>query len=397
LENEGEEVISTLGSFIDQTVFPAESLIFQRKSDQSDRFQVVYSTKNRDMVVPFTESILGVAAERNETIIINDTSERDEIIAVYERDIFNRDFIEKNNHSAAIFVPVRMNVSPVEFVFLCCFKRKNAISIIEKEILSAIAILIAHHFEVAGRQSAVDQAVAEAQRLLEMSKQAMLIANIMHDASDDLVAARDNLSIIFPRTEIEKGALKTSKDVIGEILAAAAHFRTIFGSVARQGRAGNIRAQSRVKLQEIRLYDLVAKLRAKHKEEIVSNKIYFQNKVPPDWITKCVYYLVQSAIDNVIKNSIYHVSLRTHVRRIIKITARRENGFEIISVQDNGLGVQEEQLEHICKPFFSTRGGMGLGLAIVSAAAEAHGGGIIVRSEPSKSFLVEIKLPVVGA
>ncbi len=54
-----------------------------------------------------------------------------------------------------------------------------------------------------------------------------------------------------------------------------------------------------------------------------------------------------------------------------------------ISVSDNGIGIEPEQMKQIFEPFFTTRpDGTGLGLAIVRQIVEAHNGTIIVdRSE----------------
>ncbi len=69
-----------------------------------------------------------------------------------------------------------------------------------------------------------------------------------------------------------------------------------------------------------------------------------------------------------------------------------------ISVQDNGLGIAEKDLERIFDPYFTTKAGrfqkgMGLGLATTHAIVERHGGHIAVDSSPGKGTIVDIYFP----
>ncbi len=61
-----------------------------------------------------------------------------------------------------------------------------------------------------------------------------------------------------------------------------------------------------------------------------------------------------------------------------------------ISVADNGKGMSEETVARAADPFFSTRETrkIGLGLALLSAAAEQAGGGMHVSSRPEEGSLV---------
>jgi len=70
-----------------------------------------------------------------------------------------------------------------------------------------------------------------------------------------------------------------------------------------------------------------------------------------------------------------------------------------LTIRDNGCGITEENLQHIFKPFWSTRkrsGGTGLGMAMVQRIVRWHDGRIDVSSEPGKGTEVCICLPAAG-
>jgi two-component system, NtrC family, sensor histidine kinase HydH len=65
-----------------------------------------------------------------------------------------------------------------------------------------------------------------------------------------------------------------------------------------------------------------------------------------------------------------------------------------VTISDTGMGIAEEDLELIFKPFHTTRAeGTGLGLAIVKRILEAHGGSMVVRSSPGVGTTFSIWLP----
>lgn len=84
----------------------------------------------------------------------------------------------------------------------------------------------------------------------------------------------------------------------------------------------------------------------------------------------------------------------------IKIDLKEENGNVIITIEDNGSGIPEENLEKIFEPFFTTKEigkGTGLGLATAYGIIKMHKGKISVESnnDPAKGatgtkFLIEI-------
>lgn len=71
--------------------------------------------------------------------------------------------------------------------------------------------------------------------------------------------------------------------------------------------------------------------------------------------------------------------------------------FVEISFQDNGPGIDAETMEHIFKPFFSTRiknESLGLGLFIAYNIVEELGGDIFVQSIPGESTTFSVYIPI---
>lgn len=85
----------------------------------------------------------------------------------------------------------------------------------------------------------------------------------------------------------------------------------------------------------------------------------------------------------------------------VSISATREDGFYIIHVTDNGIGIETAYMEKIFEVFqrLHSRGdhpGTGMGLAIVRKMVEHLGGAIVVASEPGVGSTFSIRLPIDG-
>ena len=77
----------------------------------------------------------------------------------------------------------------------------------------------------------------------------------------------------------------------------------------------------------------------------------------------------------------------------------RDAGQTVVSVRDNGPGVEESQLAHLTEPFFRTdasrqrsTGGVGLGLYLCKLVAQAHGGSLLIRNA-QPGLEVRVSLP----
>lgn len=71
--------------------------------------------------------------------------------------------------------------------------------------------------------------------------------------------------------------------------------------------------------------------------------------------------------------------------------------YLVVSVADNGVGMDTYTKSHAFEPFFTTKElgkGTGLGLASAFGTVKGHGGFIELQSEPGKGTLVDIYLPL---
>lgn len=86
---------------------------------------------------------------------------------------------------------------------------------------------------------------------------------------------------------------------------------------------------------------------------------------------------------------------------LIDISSKQEGGIVTIKVKDTGIGIPEDSLDKIFKPFIQlesslsrTFEGTGLGLTLAKKYVEMHGGNISVESKTGKGSSFKVELPV---
>lgn len=104
---------------------------------------------------------------------------------------------------------------------------------------------------------------------------------------------------------------------------------------------------------------------------------------------------LKEVFSNIILNAVEAVKEKPNGKVFVSIN--ENDGYSIISVEDNGYGIPEKNKSKIFTPFFTTKKigkGTGLGLAISYGIIKMHRGEISFESETDKGTKFIVKLPI---
>ncbi len=85
----------------------------------------------------------------------------------------------------------------------------------------------------------------------------------------------------------------------------------------------------------------------------------------------------------------------------VEVIARTEGDHVVISVRDNGIGIDEDDLGRIGERFFRANtsigtAGTGIGLYLAQKLMEMHGGTVNVESQKGEGSTFTVRLPIAG-
>jgi two-component system OmpR family sensor kinase len=106
---------------------------------------------------------------------------------------------------------------------------------------------------------------------------------------------------------------------------------------------------------------------------------------------------LRQVVANLVANALVHTPSGTPLH----LAVRRDDGQAVLEVRDEGPGMPPDVADHAFERFYRAdasrsrhQGGSGLGLSIVLAIVEAHGGRVAIKTAPGAGTAVRVELPI---
>ena len=137
-----------------------------------------------------------------------------------------------------------------------------------------------------------------------------------------------------------------------------------------------------LELEDFKVSNLIKRTESLLKVKLLENKINFMVNIQSDELKIIAdMSLIEQVLINLFVNAIDAV--KESDNPVIKIDVSQNNENQtFIKIEDNGKGINEDNLENIFVPFFTTkRDGSGIGLSLIKQIMFLHKGNITVKSK----------------
>ena len=158
-------------------------------------------------------------------------------------------------------------------------------------------------------------------------------------------------------------------------------------------------SRGKIHLQRTRLdlVEVVHRTIEDHRSLLESHEVAIDLPNEAIWIDGDPTRLAQ-----VLGNLLNNAAKFTPAKGSVRVSLLRDKGSAVLEVADTGLGIDPETLRRVFEPFAQgdrsldrSRGGLGLGLALVKGMVELHGGDVSAHSDgPGQGSRFTVRLPL---
>jgi PAS domain S-box-containing protein len=254
-----------------------------------------------------------------------------------------------------------------------------------------------------GRPATMGSVIDISERKEMENRQRDFIAMVTHDLKSPLTSILGFSDIIMGKENLDQDMREMVEHIRtsgNRVLDMVNYFLTV-----SRMEAGELKLRLKPEDPADILRELENSFSSIARKKCISLKVEFapMGKVLMDrtYMERAITNLLQNAFNYAGPNGTVSLSAYSGVRNAEG--ARKNNGFLAVSVSDTGPGVAPEELDRIFEKYYQSgrmreKGerakGSGLGLAVVKAVAEAHGGRAAVESFPGKGSTFKIFLPI---
>jgi signal transduction histidine kinase len=147
--------------------------------------------------------------------------------------------------------------------------------------------------------------------------------------------------------------------------------------------------------EPVTLADVVARAVDLYRDVAEAKGVALVVDAPADVVVTADRTRLEQVAANLIDNALKYTAAGGRV----DIEVRREGAAALIRVRDTGAGIPGDELPRVFDRLFRgdrsrAERGLGLGLSLVKAVVEAHGGTVSAESEPGRGSVFTVRLPL---
>jgi signal transduction histidine kinase len=243
-----------------------------------------------------------------------------------------------------------------------------------------------------------DLGAREAALLASDQARRQLLADVSHELMTPLAAIRGYTeTLAMPELALDD---ETRRRYLAIVEHETHKLEAIIGDLLDLARLEG--GGSALSPQRVAVADLFARVSDRHGPALREHRIDLEVEVqPPDLSVTADANRLEQALQNLAANALRH----TPAGGRLELRGRRDRGAIALSVRDTGSGVPPEHLPHIFDRFYKgdasrTAGahatGSGLGLSIVKAIVERHGGTVSAANAEGGGAEFVIRMPESG-
>jgi putative PEP-CTERM system histidine kinase len=275
---------------------------------------------------------------------------------------------------ALLVVPLIGNEVLIGFMVLLQSSSAFRLTFEEIDLLRTSGRQVAAHLA----QYEADQQLAEAKQFEAFNR---LTAFVMHDLKN-LIAQQ---SLVVRNASRHKSNPAFFEDAIATIDNSVARMNKLLQQLQSGEASGR---KSRVNLQSS-LLEAVERCRGRNPEPVLApGGEDLHANLDKDRLSMVAAHLIRNAQE------------ATEADGHVEIGLRREQTFAVITIEDNGCGMEPEFVRtRLFQPFDTTKGSKGMGIGAYQARSFVvdAGGSLDVWSEPGRGTRITIRLPLTDA
>lgn len=232
----------------------------------------------------------------------------------------------------------------------------------------------------------IDDLEASNEQLTRAAKLAVageMAAAMSHEVRTPLGILRSSAQVLMREPHLSKDG----QEVCGFIVSEADRMNSLVTTLIDAGRPRKPQYQSH------NLRDIAEQVCSMLRMQADKKGIVLSLHATTGVITLCDAEQIKQVLLNLIINAIQILPEQGH----IEVNVSQQGDFAMISVADNGPGLDEAMRAHVFEPFYTQReGGIGLGLSVVKQIVEAHQGTISIHTSAMQGAEFSVKLPILG-